>query len=164
MNVTPVSASAVYRVNRTMDGVKGLGRAIFAAVLLLVGGVLNIIYGIAAIGNSSFFVHNTHYVFANLKTWGWITLLLGILEIIAGLSLFAGGSFGRWFGYRCRGAGGDRRITVHPGLSVLVAGDLCAEPVDHPRPRDLRRARRHRQLSRCGASAADVTAAPPAVC
>ena len=81
-----------------MDGVKGLGRAIFAAVLLLVGGVLNIIYGIAAIGNSSFFVHNTHYVFANLKTWGWITLLLGILEIIAGLSLFAGGSFGRWFG------------------------------------------------------------------
>jgi hypothetical protein len=81
-----------------MDQVKGLGRAIFAAVLLLVGGVLNIIYGIAAIGNSHFFVHDTHYVFANLKTWGWVTLLIGVLEIIAAMSLFAGGSFGRWFG------------------------------------------------------------------
>jgi hypothetical protein len=81
-----------------MDEVRGLGRAIFAAVLLLVGGVLNIIYGIAAIGNSKFFVHDTHYVFANLKTWGWVTLLIGVLEVLASLSLFGGGAFGRWFG------------------------------------------------------------------
>jgi hypothetical protein len=83
-----------------MDEVRGLGRAIFAAVLLMVGAVLNIIYGIAAIGNSHFFNHttNTHYVFGSLKTWGWVTLILGILEGIASLSLFAGGAFGRWFG------------------------------------------------------------------
>jgi hypothetical protein len=81
-----------------MDEVRGLGRALFAAVLLMVGGVLNIIYGIAAIGNSHFFVHNTHYVFSNLKGWGWITLILGILELLASLSLFQGGTFGRFFG------------------------------------------------------------------
>ncbi len=81
-----------------MDQVRGLGRALFAAVLLMVGGVLNIIYGIAAIGQSSFFVQDVHYVFADLKTWGWITLILGIIEIIAAISLFAGGTFGRWFG------------------------------------------------------------------
>jgi hypothetical protein len=81
-----------------MDNVRGVGRAIFAAVLLMLGGVLNIIYGIAAIGNSKFFVHDTHYVFASLKSWGWITLILGILEILASLSLFRGGTFGRYFG------------------------------------------------------------------
>ena len=80
-----------------MDQVKGLGRAMLAAVLLMVGGVLNIIYGIAAIGNSSFFVHNTKYVFSDLKGWGWITLILGILELLAALSLFGGGAYGRWF-------------------------------------------------------------------
>jgi len=80
-----------------MDQVRGLGRAMFAAVLLLIGGVLNIIYGIAAIGNSSFFVHNTKYVFASLKGWGWITLILGILELLASMSLFGGGAYGRWF-------------------------------------------------------------------
>ena len=53
--------------------------------------------GIAAVGNSSFFVHNTHYVFSDLKTWGWITLVLGILEIGASLSLVGGGGYGRGF-------------------------------------------------------------------
>lgn len=42
-----------------MNQGRGVGRAVFAAVLLTVGGVLNIIYGIAAIGNSKFFVHDT---------------------------------------------------------------------------------------------------------
>ena len=81
-----------------MDHVRGLGRAIFAAVLLLIGGVLNIIYGIAAISNSNFFVHNTKYVFGDLKTWGWVTLILGVIELLASASLFGGGTFGRWFG------------------------------------------------------------------
>jgi hypothetical protein len=81
-----------------MDEIRGLGRAMFAAVLLMIGGILNIIWGIAAIGNSKFFAHNQHYVFGNLKTWGWITLILGVLEILASISLFGGGEFGRWFG------------------------------------------------------------------
>ena len=80
-----------------MYEVKGLGRAIFAAVSLMIAAVLNIIYGIAAISNSKFFVHNTHYVFSDLKTWGWVTLILGVLEGLASMSLFAGGAFGRWF-------------------------------------------------------------------
>ncbi len=81
-----------------MDEVRGLGRAIFAAVFLMIGGTLNIIWGIAAIGNAHFFTHNTHYVFGSLKSWGWITLILGIIEILAAMSLFAGNTFGRWFG------------------------------------------------------------------
>jgi hypothetical protein len=80
-----------------MNETRGVGRAIFAGVLLMVGGVLNIIYGIAAIGNSRFFVHDTSFVFGNLKSWGWVTLILGILEILAALSLFGGGAFGRYF-------------------------------------------------------------------
>jgi hypothetical protein len=81
-----------------MDSPRGLGRAIFAAVFLMIGGVLNVIYGIAAIGNAHFFVHDTHYVFGSLKSWGWVSLILGILEILASLSLLRGAAFGRWFG------------------------------------------------------------------
>lgn len=81
-----------------MDKVRGAGRAIFAAVLLMIGGVLNVVWGIAAIGNSKFFIHNQKYVFGDLKTWGWITLILGILGLIAAFSLFGGGTYGRVFG------------------------------------------------------------------
>jgi hypothetical protein len=81
-----------------VDNVRGLGRAMFAAVMLLIGGTLSVIYGIAAISNSHFFVANTHYVFADLRTWGWVTLILGVIELLAAFSLFGGGEFGRLFG------------------------------------------------------------------
>jgi hypothetical protein len=72
---------------------------VFAGIMLAIAGTLNVIWGIAAIAESSFFTATgAHYVFSNLNTWGWITLILGALELLAGFSLFAGGSFGRWFG------------------------------------------------------------------
>jgi hypothetical protein len=74
------------------------GWVTFAAVMLLIVGVLNVIWGIAAIGDSKFFVHDTKYILSGLNTWGWVTLVLGVLEILAGFSLFGGGLYGRIFG------------------------------------------------------------------
>ncbi len=71
---------------------------VFAGVLLLVAGVLNIIYGIAAIGDSKFFSENVEFILSGLNTWGWILLIVGVLELVAAFSLFSGGEFGRWFG------------------------------------------------------------------
>ena len=74
------------------------GYWIFAGTLLLIAGVLNVVYGIAAISNSKFFTQDTVYIVSSLNTWGWVTLIIGVVELIAGFSLFAGGSFGRWVG------------------------------------------------------------------
>ena len=82
----------------TAVSVRGSGSALFAAIMLMVTGTVNVIYGIAAIGESKFFVGETRYVFSNLNTWGWITLLLGIIAIFAGLSVSRGGAFGRIVG------------------------------------------------------------------
>jgi len=77
---------------------RGLGRAAFVAILLLIAGVLNIIYGIGAIGDAHFYAGNTHYVLGSLHAWGWITVLLGIFELFAGVSLLKGDTFGRLVG------------------------------------------------------------------
>jgi len=77
---------------------RGTGSAFFASILLMVAGTVNIIYGLAALDDSKFFVGQTRYVVSNLNTWGWITLLLGILAILAGLSVVRGGIFGRTVG------------------------------------------------------------------
>jgi hypothetical protein len=71
---------------------------VFAGILLVVAGVLNIIYGIAAIGDSKFFLEETTIINTGLHTWGWILLIIGVLELVAAFSLFSGGEFGRWFG------------------------------------------------------------------
>jgi hypothetical protein len=71
---------------------------VFAGVLLLVAGILNIIYGLAAIGDSKFFTQNVEFIVSSLNTWGWVHLIVGVLELVAAFSLFSGGEFGRWFG------------------------------------------------------------------
>jgi hypothetical protein len=79
--------------------VRGLGQAVFAAILLLIAGTLNIIYGFGAVGDARFFTDSgAHYVFSSLHTWGWITVILGVIQVIAGFSLLAGGTFGRVIG------------------------------------------------------------------
>jgi hypothetical protein len=105
------------------DVLRGYGRAMFAAILLLVGGVLGVIYGIAAISNSHFFVNTTKFVFSDLKTWGWVTLILGILELSASLSLFRGGAFGRYFGMMVgalNAIGALLSIAAYPLLSIAL--------------------------------------------
>jgi hypothetical protein len=77
---------------------RGAGRAAFVAILLLIAGTLNIIYGFGAIGNAHFFTANTSYVFANLHTWGWLTVILGVIQLTAGVSLLGGGGYGRLIG------------------------------------------------------------------
>jgi hypothetical protein len=71
---------------------------IFAGLLLAIAGILNIVWGIAAISDSKFFTQNATYIVSSLNTWGWVTLLVGVFQLIAAASLFGGGSFGRWVG------------------------------------------------------------------
>ena len=77
---------------------QGIGWVTFAAILLAFGGIWNCIAGIAAIASAHVYTTNAHFVFSNLNTWGWIVLILAIVQIIAALALFAGSEFARWFG------------------------------------------------------------------
>ena len=86
---------------------RGVGRAVFAAILLLMAGTLNIIYGIGAISDANFFTDSgDHYVFAGLSTWGWVTLILGVIQLTAGFSLMGGGTYGRVMGIVAATLGG----------------------------------------------------------
>ena len=76
---------------------RGYGLIIFACVLLLVIGFFNMIYGIAAIANSHVFVANAHYVVGNLRAWGWITLIISVLQLVAAAGILAGNQLARWF-------------------------------------------------------------------
>jgi hypothetical protein len=66
-------------------------------------GILNVIYGIAAIDDSSFFVNDTKYILSDLNTWGWVTLILGAVQILAAFSIWNGNQFGRWVGIAVAG-------------------------------------------------------------
>jgi hypothetical protein len=84
---------------------RGAGRAAFAAVLLLIAGTLNIIYGIGALSDANIFHNGQRYVFTNLNTMGWVLLVLGVLQLTGGFSLMAGKTYGRVLGVIAAGLG-----------------------------------------------------------
>ena len=77
---------------------RGAGRVVFAAILLLIVGTLNILYGIGAVSDAKFYVNDTRYVFTNLHTMGWTLIILGVIQLTGGFSLMAGNTYGRVIG------------------------------------------------------------------
>ena len=80
------------------DDEKGVGWLIFASSMLGLVGILSIIDGIVALSKSRFYTTNATYVFSDLRTWGWITLIIGALAIVAAMGVLSGSQFARWFG------------------------------------------------------------------
>jgi hypothetical protein len=78
--------------------VRGTGRVVFAATLLLIAGTLNIIYGIGALDDANVFVNDKRYIFTNLNTLGFVLIILGVIQLGGGFSLMAGNTFGRVLG------------------------------------------------------------------
>ncbi len=76
----------------------GQGLVTFAGVMLMIAGILNTLYGIAAIDTANVFVRDARYVIGDLNTWGWFVLVFGVLQILAALAIWRGAGWGRWFG------------------------------------------------------------------
>ena len=125
---------------------RGVGSALFVGILLMIAGILNIVYGIAAVGNAKFFVEDTQFVFSSLHTWGWITIILGIIELSAAFSLFAGGIYGRLIGIVAASLGAIGALLdvggAHPwwALGIFAICLVCihglvvlGEPVEYER-------------------------------
>ena len=77
---------------------RGTGRAAFAAILLILVGTINLIYGIGALDDANIFVNDTRFILDDLNTLGWVLIILGVVQLIAGFSLMAGSAFGRVIG------------------------------------------------------------------
>jgi hypothetical protein len=78
--------------------VRGAGRTVFAGILLIVVGTINIIYGIGALDDANIFVNDTRFVFTNLNTMGWVLIILGVVQLTGGFSLVVGNTYGRVIG------------------------------------------------------------------
>ena len=78
---------------------RGDGWVLFAGIMIMVVGFLNLVYGIAAIDDSAFFVGDQRFViFDDLNTWGWFYLIIGVLQLIAAFSIWNRNPFGRVIG------------------------------------------------------------------
>jgi hypothetical protein len=108
-----------------MDETRGGGWLLFAGIMILIAGTLNVIWGIAAIDSANFFLEDDRYIFSDLNTWGWIILFVGVIQVIAAFSIWAGGEFGRWigiFGATLSAIGALLSIPGFPFWSICIFG------------------------------------------
>ena len=77
---------------------RGTGRAVFVATLLLIAGTLNVLYGIGALDGANIFTDDRRYILSDLNTLGWVLIVLGLIQLVGGFSLMAGNAFGRFIG------------------------------------------------------------------
>jgi hypothetical protein len=105
----------------------GAGWIVFATIMFVLAASLNAIWGIAAVAESRFFVDGATYILSDLNTWGWVAIGLGAVQLLAALSIWRGGAFGRWFGIIAAGVaviGAMMMIPAYPLWALtLVALD-----------------------------------------
>ncbi len=93
-----VSSSAARSGVEYVGEDRGYGWVMFAGIMIMIAGTLNVIYGIAAIGNAHFYVANARYVFGDLNTWGWVVVIIGAVQCCAALGIWAKAGWARWLG------------------------------------------------------------------
>lgn len=57
------------------------GWAVFVAAYLVIAGTLNVIWGIVALDNKSYFVQGG-LLWSELNTWGWVAIIVGAIQIL----------------------------------------------------------------------------------
>ena len=76
-----------------------VGFTVFAAIMMVMIGIFQVIAGIVALVNDEFFVVTQEWVFQlDVTTWGWVHLLLGAVLLAAGMALFSGAVWARTVG------------------------------------------------------------------
>lgn len=76
-----------------------VGWTIFAAIMLMLGGAFQAIYGMVALFNDEFYVKVNDWTFAfDVTAWGWIHLILGVAVALSGAGLFSGNVAARTVG------------------------------------------------------------------
>jgi hypothetical protein len=83
-----------------MDG-RGGGWKTFASIMLIIVGVMNIFDGLVAITHSNYLRRNTGGVLPvtnDVKVWGWIALIIGVIIVLAAFGVLAGATWARVVG------------------------------------------------------------------
>lgn len=76
-----------------------VGFTYFASLMMIIIGFFDILQGLSAIIKQAWYVVSPNYAFKfNVATWGWITLLLGIIILLAGFGLWSGAVWARTVG------------------------------------------------------------------
>jgi hypothetical protein len=76
------------------------------------------------------FVANATDVLGDLRAWGWVVLILSILQLVAGVGVMVGNQAARWFGVAVIGLNAIAQLFMVPAYPfwslLIIAIDVVA--------------------------------------
>jgi hypothetical protein len=130
---SPVGGSPRFTVRSaddpTYDVDPGRGWVLFAGIMLGVVGVLNLIYGIGAIGDSRFYVRDVTYILGDLNTWGWFLTVIGGVQLITAVGVFRASEWARWVGITFATLNGLVQFLVMPAYPLWAVMILMVDVI-----------------------------------
>jgi hypothetical protein len=116
---------AVATTMRLGEDNRGYAWVVFAGVMLVLGGTINLIDGIAAVGGSHFFARRAHYIVGDLTWLGWAVMLIGAVQVLSGFGVVAKNQVARWVGVAAAALNAVAQLLLLPAyplwsLSIFV--------------------------------------------
>ena len=114
----------------------GYGWVLFAGTMLAILAVVNLIDGIAAVSDSTFFVGDAKFILSDLNTWGWILIAMAAVQFFVVFGIWAQIRAVRWIGVAIAALNAIAQLIVMPAypfwslclftLDILVIYGLIA--------------------------------------
>jgi hypothetical protein len=77
---------------------RSTGWVAFAGWLLIVLGAVNVLEGVIAVARQHYYVLTPNQIIVfDVRTWGWVTLIWGVVIAFAGLGVLTRHAVARWF-------------------------------------------------------------------
>ncbi len=96
----------------------------------MTGGCFVLIYGIPAVASSHVFTAGAHDVSGSLNSWGWITLIIGVLRPLAAAGVLTGSQPARWFAVAVLALNALGQVFFSPACPcwsvMIIAVDVAA--------------------------------------
>jgi hypothetical protein len=97
---------------------------LFAAIVMIMGGIWQALAGLVAIFENEFYVSTRNYLYEfDATTWGWIHLVIGLIVAFAGWGLLSGRTWARLVGITLAALSATANflfIPYYPFWSLLI--------------------------------------------
>ena len=80
---------------------------------------MNLIDGIAAVSNSTFFVNDAKYILSDLNTWGWVLIAMGVVQGLTALGVWFKAPGARWVGVAIASLNAIAQVFFLPSYPLL---------------------------------------------
>jgi hypothetical protein len=96
----------------------GAGWVMFASIMLAIAGIWNVIQGILGIAEANIVGGEQAFVFSDVKLWGWVIMIVGVLQVLAAFALWGGNRLAQWYGIATAAVGAIGELLYAPAYPL----------------------------------------------